>query len=59
MFRKILLELFLPFSPFKKDSKHPMDYDFCTDLTKIKTGAAAKHLLKQTDECTALQSQID
>ena len=24
-----------------------------------KTGAAAKHLLKQTADCTALQSQID
>ena len=26
---------------------------------KRKTGAAAKHLLKQTADCTALQSQID
>ena len=31
-----------------------------TDLApKGKTGAAAKHLLKQAADCTALQSQID
>ena len=47
-----------------------MNYDFCTDLTlepnkmagcskEKKTGAAAKHLLKQTADCTVLQSQID
>ena len=35
MFRTILLELFLPFRPFKQDSEHPMDKDFCTDLKLI------------------------
>ena len=44
-----------------------MDYDFCTHENKTKwrvarkrqTGAAAKHLLKQTADCTVLQSQIE
>ena len=44
-----------------------MDYDFCTHENKTKwrvapkrqTGAAAKHLLKQTADFTVLQSQIE
>ena len=68
MFRTILLELFLPFRLFKKTANIR-----CTTTSaqilhesktkwriapKRKTGAAAKHLLKQTADCTALQSRM-
>ena len=69
MFRTILLELFLSFRPFKKTANIRSTTISAQILhesktkwrvaPKRKTGAAAKHLLKQTADCTALQSQID
>ena len=69
MFRRTLLELFLLFRPFKKTANIRSTTVSAQILhenkakwrvaPKRKTGAAAKHLLKQTADCTALQSQID
>ena len=58
MFRTILLELFLPFRPFKKTASirlttlsaqilHESKTKWRVDPVR-KTGAVAKHLLKQT-----------
>ena len=69
MFRTILPELFLPFRPFKKTANirwatisakvlHKRQTKWWV-APKRKTGEAAKHLYKQTADCTALQSQID
>ena len=69
MFCTILLELFLPFRPFKETANirwtiisaqilHRRNPPFCFVL-KRKIGAAAKQSLKQTADCTAPQSQID
>ena len=69
MFCTIPLELFLPFRPFKRTAN--MRWTTISAQTlhenktkwrvapKRKTGAVAKHSLKQTADCTALQSQID
>ena len=69
MFRTILLELFLPFRPFKKTANIRWTTISAQSLhesqtkwqvgPKRKTGAADKHLLKQTADCTSLKSQID
>ena len=56
MFRTIRLELFLTMisAQILHESKTKWGV-----APKRKTGAAAKHLLKKTADCTALQSQID
>ena len=64
MFRTILLELYLPFRPFKRlimisaQTLHESQTKWRV-APKRKAGAAAKHLLKQTADCAVLQSQID
>ena len=65
MFRTILLELVLPFRPFKKTANIRWTTISAQTLResqtkwrvagKRKTGAAAKHLVKQTADCTVLQ----
>ena len=65
----ILLELLLPFRQFKETAIILWTMISAQTLhenktkwwvaPKRKTGAAAKHPLKQTTDCTALQSQID
>ena len=74
MFFTILLELFLPFRPFKETANIRLTMISAQVLYENKTkwgwggggvaperkiGAAAKHSLKQTADCTAPQSQID
>ena len=68
MFRTIPLEQFLPFRPFKKTASIRQTTISAQILHKSKTkwrvapkrktGAVTKHLLKQTADCTALQSQM-
>ena len=69
MFCTILLRLFLPFGLFKKTANirwttisvqtlHESQTKWWV-APKRKTGVSAKHLLKQTADCTVLQSQID
>ena len=66
MFCTILLELFLPFRPFKETTNnrwtiisaqilHMRNLPFCFVL-KRKLGAAAKQSINQTADCTAQQS---
>ena len=55
MFRTILLELLLPFTSAQILHENKTKWRVAP---KRKTGAAAKHLLKQTADCTALQSQM-
>ena len=69
MFCTILLQLFLPFGLFKKTANIRWTTISVQTLhesqtkwqvaPKRKTGLSAKHLLKQTADCTVLQSQID
>ena len=69
IFCTILLELLLPFRPFKETANIRWTTISAQILhgnkkkwrvaPKRKTGAAAKHSLKQTADCTAPQSQID
>ena len=69
MFRTIPFELFFLFGLFKKTANiwwTAISAQFLPEYktkwrvaSRRKTGAAAKHLLKQTADCTVLQSQID
>ena len=69
MFCTILLELLLPFRQFKETANIRWTTISAQTLRENKTkwwvaptrkrGAAAEHLLKQTADCTAPQSQID
>ena len=72
MFRTMLLELFLPFRTLKGQQisdglrflaswsyLHTKNKTKWRVTPKRKTYAPATHLLKQTADCTALQSQID
>ena len=72
MFRTMLLELFLPLRTLKRQQisdglrflasssyLHTENKTKWRVIPKRKTCAAATHLLKQTADCTALQSQID
>ena len=72
MFSTILLELFLPFGPLKRQQtsdglRFLAHWSYLNTGNKTKwrvtpkrkTGAPATHLLKQTAHCKALQSQTD